>query len=128
MPVSAKPGYGNGAIPHLERSFEDNLVGIRSAFPSFPKGMKWENRKRKRLATIESEDPLATATLFANLASAGFVREESSNNGFRRWLKDGSYIGLRYISSSDGSPAVDLNIVTESFSRKIHFVLKGGKR
>lgn len=124
MPVSAKPEYGNGAIPHLERSFDDNLDGIRSAFPSFPKGMKWENKKRKRLTTIESENPLATATLFANLASAGFTREKNTDNGFRRWLSDGSVIGLRYVSSSDGSPAVDLNISSESFTRKIHFTLR----
>lgn len=34
-------------------------------------------------------------------------------------------VGLRVVTSSEGSPAVDLNIVGENHVRKIHFYKRG---
>lgn len=77
------------------------------------------------MTSVEADDPVAAATLFASLASDGFVSEVISNVGYRRELVDGTIIGLRVITSSKGSPAVDLNIVGEGYTRKIHFYKEG---
>ena len=123
--MSAKPEMGQ-AHPHVTgpRNFADNLASLQSVFPDYPQGMKWELKKSKRLTSIETDDPIADATLFAALASIGYISERASSNGFRRNLADGTIVGLRITTSSKGSPAVDLNISSEKYIRKIHFTKK----
>lgn len=77
------------------------------------------------MASIKAEDPVAAATLFAGIASQGFVAEVVNDRGYRRKLVDGTIVGLRIVTSSEGSPAIDLNIAGENHVHKIHFY-KGG--
>lgn len=123
--MSAKPKMGairtHSPKPH---GFADNLGNIRAAFPDYPDKFSWRLRKGKRLASVESDDPAADAALFASLASEGFISEVTNDIGYRRELADGTIIGLRIMTSSGGSPAVDLNIIGENHVRKIHFYRK----
>lgn len=110
--------------PPRSHGFADNVAGLQARF-GYPDNMSWELKKGKRLARIESDDPVAAATMFAGIASEGFESETTYANGYLRKMADGSFVGLRIITSSKGSPAVDLNIASESYVRKIHFY-KGG--
>lgn len=119
--MSGKP---ESNLAHYEapcHAFSDNLSGLQAEFPQFPDGMSWRSSKGKRIATIASDDPVGLATRFAGLASTGYASEAKLPNGYVRQLSDGSSITLRLTSSSDGSPAVDLNIFREGHIRKIHF-------
>ena len=106
--------------PSMGRSFVENVEALKSAF-NYPDGLGWSLGKGKRLARIETDDPVATATMFASIASRGFVSEVVNDKGYRR----NTIVGLRIVTSSESSPAVDLNIVGENHVRKIHFY-KGG--
>ena len=110
--------------PPKERSFGENVEELKSSF-GYPDGLDWKLKKGKKLARIETEDPVGAATMFAGIASRGFVSEVVNDKGYRRELADGTIVGLRVVTSSEGSPAVDLNIVGEDHVRKIHFY-KGG--
>lgn len=119
--MSGKPEGGLAHYKTPQHGFADNLPGLRAEFPQYPGNMSWKSSKGKRIATIASDDPVATATRFAGLASAGYASEARLPNGYVRKLADGSSVTLRLTSSSDASPAVDLNIAREGHIRKIHF-------
>ena len=69
-------------------------------------------------------------TGFINRISAGYVKitaipyRDGGKKGCVATLKDGTKITIRKKSSSDGSPAVDINIVSPGRVKphKIHFV------
>ena len=107
--MGAKPKMGT-IRSHSPKShgFANNLGNIRTAFPGYPDKFSWRLRKDKGLASVESDDPAADAALFASLASEGFISEVTNDTGYRRELADGTIIGLRIMTSSGGSPAVDL--------------------
>lgn len=108
----------------VSHGFAENIKALEQAF-GYPDNLDWKLKRGKKLSRIESDDPVATATMFAGIASEGFVSEVVNARGYRRELADGTIVGLRLVSSSDGSPAVDLNIADETHMRKIHFI-KGG--
>jgi len=83
------------------------------------------------IRNIASDNPAQTAKSFYDIAGNGGIEEKLSNGkGFRVSMKDGSIITYREVSSSDGSPAVDIHIISESDdtggvrTQKIHFVKK----
>ena len=65
----------------------------------------------------------------SSLSSAS-QQPHPNGKGYRVSMKDGSIITYREVSSSDGSPAVDINITSSSDdtggvrTQKIHFVRK----
>ena len=125
MPMCAKTESGLAyPAPSRARGFTENAKELKSAF-GYPDELDWGLRKGKRLASIETDDPVAAATMFAGIASQGFVSEVVNDKGYRRELADGTVVGLRIVTSSEGSPAVDLNIADENYVHKIHFY-KGG--
>lgn len=125
VPVSAKTDSDLAhPAPSRKRGFAENVKALKSAF-GYPDELDWSLRKGKRLTRIEADDPVAAATMFASMASQGYVSEVVNDKGYRRELADGTIVGLRIVTSSEGSPAVDLNIVGENHVRKIHF-FKGG--
>lgn len=79
-----------------------------------------------------SDNPLANATEFYNyIANGGIEVMMPNNRGFFTKMKDGTIISFREVSSSDGSPAIDINIKESSNTggikqQKIHFInMKG---
>lgn len=120
MPMSAKTESGLArSAPSKGRGFAENVEVLKSAF-DYPDGLDWSLRKGKRLASIGADDSVAVATMFAGMASQGFVSEIVNDRGYRRKLVDGTIVGLRIVTSSEGSPAVDFNIAGENHVHIIH--------
>ena len=89
------------------------------------KGQSSQNKVRN----IVSDNPSVTAKEFYDMiANGGLEKELPNDKGVKTDMADGSTIIFREISSSDGSPAVDINITkTDSVTgnlktQKIHFV------
>ena len=88
---------------------------------------------RSRTRNIFSPDNLATAKdFYSKIANGG--KETIYNHGALRVTKmsDGTYISMRTVSHSDGTPVVDINIEGSKSTggvkrQKIHFV-KGDER
>lgn len=108
--------------------------------PSLIKKYKYVNgyfgdhgQGRDYVRNITCNNPGATAKEFYDVAAHGGIEREMSNGkGVYTKMKDGSILSYREISSSDGSPAVEINIKHSSDHggikyQKIHFV-KGNKR
>ena len=85
-------------------------------------GMPGNGSRNRR---IKSADPLATATAFYRLISRGAIKRRPISTGFVATLKDGTQITIRRRSSSDGTPAIDINVENPNDSyvrrQKIHF-------
>ena len=114
------PG-GNGF-----HTFSDNLADLTGKYPLSTGGYFGEPSERKNSSAriIQSESPLDTAWDFFQRASAGAERTTTDGPGkYRAHLKDETIIMIREVSSSDGSPAVDIRIVSPHFvkTQKIHF-------
>lgn len=118
--------YSGGAVDY--RNFCDNVSDLKSDYV-FACGYfgKKGNGKNKSVRHIESDNPLLAAHDFYNRAANGGLREVL---GFGKWkttMGDGTVLTMREVSSSDGSPAVDINITRglsngDIKNQKIHFV------
>jgi hypothetical protein len=93
-----------------------------------------KNRKNGRIPReIFSKNPSTAATLFFNTLSQGgqkHVFNTSNGKGIEATLKDGSKITYRPLTSSIGSPAVEITISMspDVKPKKYHFVQKGGNK
>jgi hypothetical protein len=96
-------------------------------------GNKGNNSKNNKVRHIESCDPSKTAKEFYDTLTHGgkeepiYDKKTGEKIGKKTTLADGSVVAWRKVSSSDGSPAVDINIEYSSDSggikqQKIHFV------
>ena len=122
-------GFRNTQGVGLHHSLNDNLPDVTRRFPLAPCG-KFGERGRNNARVIKSSAPVGTAYEFFNRISAGYVKitaipyRDGGKKGCVATLKDGTKITIRKKSSSDGSPAVDINIVSPGRVKphKIHFV------
>ena len=65
----------------------------------------------------------STATEFYDDITKGYVKETVHPNGAKvRTMSDGTQITYRAKSSSDGTPAVDINKGNTYKPQKIHFI------
>ncbi len=129
MGKSIHGGFQNTMGHGPFRSLNDNLADVTRRFPLAPCGMFGE-RGNGDARIIKSKAPVGTAYEFFNRITSGYVKiseipyKDGSKKGCVATLKDGTRITMRKKSSSDGSPAVDINIVSPGRvkSHKIHFV------
>ena len=83
---------------------------------------------RSFVRIIESADPLSAAKDFYDKISYGGIEKTMNNRkGVYTKMKDGTILSFRKTSSSDGSPAVEINIKHSTDHgdlkyQKIHFV------
>lgn len=108
-------------------SLSDNLPELTRKYPLSENGYFGSASNRtsnSRVRQIASRNPLKTASDFYRHATTGAVSEKIIPSGKTSFLRDGTVITLRKISSSDGSPAVDIKIMTSGTvkTHKIHFV------
>ena len=123
-------GYKGGASHH--HSIGENLTKIRENY-LFSNGLFGSrgNSSRESTRHIESKNPALTSKDFYDkLAYGGIEMNLPNGKGKITKMEDGSIISYRIVSSSDGSPAVDINIRKSRDSggikqQKIHFVKKG---
>lgn len=89
-------------------------------------------RGNSRVRKIETDNPLEEARNFYATAGYGGIEEQLEDGKWITTMKDGTVLTMREVSSSDGSPAVDINISKSIEAagikkQKIHFVEKKGK-
>lgn len=104
-----------GNIPVLSNTFNYN------------NGYFGKKGTSNKVRIISSDDPLKTAIDFYDKLCYGGLKEElPSGKGWKVSMADGSIITFRPKSSSDGSPAIDINLKDSNYkgklkSQKIHF-------
>lgn len=109
-------------------SISENLPELISKY-KYSNGYFGDSGKgRSFVRNIVSEDPIATSKDFYDKAARGGIEKEMSNGkGYYTKMKDGSILSYREISSTDGSPVVEINIKSSNEHgdikyQKIHFV------
>lgn len=115
-------GSGNTKV------FSDNIARLTEKFPVSESGYFGKKGQSGKVRNIESDDPVATAQDFFQMATEGVATIKTNSKGrvFAEF-EDGTMISFRPVSHSDGSPAVDINISGSGpiKTQKIHFISKG---
>ncbi len=112
--------------PYRKCTIDDNAERMKKLYPLSPSG--YFGKKGKNSRVIKSASPEATSTDFYEKIGFGGRSEPLSNGrGTRTTLPDGSIIVHRLITSTPGSPAVDIKVIGTSKvkSQKVHFVKEG---
>lgn len=113
-----------------QHALAENLPDVLKDYPVNDEGffgVKGRSRDGS-VRNIVCDNPLEVARdLFYRLAKGGVVTPMSNAKGISSRLSDGATISFREVSSSDGSPAVEINLrkfVGETIieSQKIHIV------
>jgi len=119
-------GYKGGADHHY--SIAENLPTLQANYPYSDGYFGVHGQGRSFTRNIISSDPATEAkNFFDDAAYGGIIKEMSNGKGETVKMKDGSIISYREVSTSDGSPAVEINIKNKDASggikkQKIHFV------
>lgn len=121
-------GHGYKGDTGHHHSITENLSSLKSDY-------KYQNgyfgdpgQGRSFVRNIKSSDPAKSAKDFYDKAAHGGIEKQMSNGkGVYTKMKDGSILSYRAVSTSDGSPAVEINIKQsndhgEIKYQKIHFV------
>ena len=121
------------------QSIGENVKETANHFP-FANGLFGEKGRSRdtSIRNIVSDDPTTTAKQFYDSIAFGgkesvlIDKKTGKPKGMTTKMADGSIITWREVSSSDGSPAVDINIERSSDNnvvqqQKIHFVEGKGK-
>lgn len=122
-------GTYNPGNPHnAGKTFNDNLTS--SFLKDYPITKAEYFGKAGNLSSvreIQSADAYATVQDFADRISKGSTATKSIAHGWVATLADGTRITYRVVTSSKGSPAIDINIEKGSYkgevkTQKIHFI------
>lgn len=118
-------GYKGDTGHH--HSITENLSSLRANYKYSNGYFGDPGHGRSFVREIKSEDPVTTAKDFYDKAAHGGIEKEMDNGkGVTTKMKDGSILSYREVSSSDGSPAVEINIKHSNDHgdikyQKIHF-------
>ncbi len=121
-------GTGSMGGTTVTRSLSDNLNDLKSRYPYRDGYFGVKGKSDSKVRNIASDNPIATAKEFYQTATKGGIESPMKNGkGYTTRMKDDSMVSYREISTSDGSPAVDINIRRSTNSggikqQKIHFV------
>lgn len=126
-------GHGYKGDTGHHHSISENLPSLTDKY-SYANGLFGiPGKGRDFVRNIVCDDPVKTAKEFYDIGAYGGLEYKMSNGkGHYTKMQDGSIFSYREISSSDGSPAVEINIKESIDSggvkyQKIHFV-KGEKK
>jgi len=121
-------GYGGsrGGPGDTDAAISRNIERLRKEFPTSPGGYFGSRSTSTNRRNIASADPPRTARKFFDILSRGGQRSTDHKSGASRVrFPDGSNITYRPVSSSDGSPVVDVNLKISHGKiaryQKIHF-------
>lgn len=118
-------GYKGGASHY--HSLQENLSKLAKNYTYSNGYFGTKGAGRSFVRNIKDKDPLQAARDFYNKASYGGIEKNLPNGkGLYTKLKDGTILSFREVSSSDGTPAVEINIKKSTTSggvkyQKIHF-------
>lgn len=117
--------YKGGATSYHPLS--ENIRKVSKDYPIHNGYFGEDGEGRHKTREITSDNPLKTAKDFYDKIAYGGIEEDLANGkGVKTTMEDGTIITMREQSSSDGSPAVNINIKYSSDSagikdQKIHF-------
>lgn len=122
-------GSHNGG-PVIYHGFQGNVLKLKESY-DFSQGyfgVRGDGGS-SFVRHIESDDPLSAAHVFYDKAAYGGLEEKLGPGRWKTTMEDGTVLTMREVSSSDGSPAVDINIrrstdVGDVKNQRIHFVKK----
>ncbi|MEE3393496.1 MAG: hypothetical protein VZR23_07440 [Lachnospiraceae bacterium] len=121
-------GHGYKGDTGHHHSITENLPTLTSSYDYKNGYFGDKSGSNNRVRHITSNDPVKTAKDFYDKAAHGGIEHQMDNGkGVYTKMKDGSILSSREISSSDGSPAVEINIKHSKNHgdikyQKIHFV------
>lgn len=116
---------GNTSSYH---SISDNIPSIKASY-EYNNGYfgKIGKSRMANIRQIDCSDPISESKEFYdNLTNGGIEEILPNGKGVMTLMKDGTVITYRVITSTEGSPAVDINIKKSSGTggikkQKIHF-------
>ena len=121
-------GHGYKGDTGHHHSITENLGSLTAKY-DYSNGYFGEQGKgRSFVRNISSDDPANTAKDFYDTAAHGGIEGAMYNGkGYVTKMKDGTILSYREVSSSDGSPTVEINIRQSDDHgdikyQKIHFV------
>ena len=117
-------GYKGNSV--YFRSIGQNVLITSNTF-DYSKGYFGENSKHGKDRTRNITDNLAAARDFYDKIAFGGREQIVDDNTSITRMADGTVITMRKVSSSDGTPVVDINIKPSTHTggvkgQKIHFV------
>lgn len=102
---------------------EQNAESMKETYPLTPSGYFGEKGKNVRI--IKSPDPITTARdFYSRIRAGGDVSPLPNGKGTMTKLSDGTLIVYREVTSTPGSPAVEITVSGSKTikNQKIHFV------
>ena len=130
--TTAKKGPYKGGSP-IYRSLRDNIQELSKVYPISEDGYfsKVGKANEDEIRQIDGDDVMLTARRFYEaLAYGGIEKDLPNGKGVSTTLKDKTIVVYREITSTLGSPAVDINVNDSNDNcglkyQKIHFEKKG---
>jgi len=126
-------GHGYKGDTGHHHSITENLGSLQSEYKYNNGYFGDPGQGRSFVRNIACDDPIAVAKAFYDKAAHGGIEKTMENGkGVYTKMKDGTILSHREVSSSDGTPAVEINIKSSTDHgdikyQKIHFV-KGNKK
>ena len=126
---------GVGYTHYIKTDIKQSLPITMLSFP-YKDGYffdKSEQGNNNNIRQCTATDPLyCSKDVFSSLTEDAFTQSDYSQGTIIAILPDGTAITWRASSSSDGSPAVDINPSSEAIKmgvkrQKIHFIPSGGE-
>ena len=126
MSKSEHGGFLHTSGARRGRTLLDNVLQTTREFPLTVDGLFGNAGNNSGVRHIESRDPIATSHKFYGLLTDGGETLRQTTTMTIKKMSDGAIVTWRLVSSSDGSPAVDINMsrVVGGVVRthKIHFI------
>jgi hypothetical protein len=121
-------GHGYKGDTGHHHSIIENLSSLTSSYDYHNGYFGKKGQGRDYVRNIFSNNPVKAAQVFYDKAAHGGIERTMANGkGHYTKMKDGSILSYREVSSSDGSPALEINIKKSTNHgdlkyQKIHFV------
>ncbi|SEQ30423.1 hypothetical protein SAMN02910289_01723 [Lachnospiraceae bacterium RM5] len=121
-------GHGYKGDTGHHHSIRENLSSLISSYDYYNGYFGEKGQGRNFVRNITSADPVKTAQDFYDKAAYGGIERPMANGkGHYTKMKDGAILSYREVSSSDGTPVVEINIKKSTDHggikyQKIHFV------
>jgi len=121
-------GHGYKGDTGHHYSITENLSSLTSSYDYHNGYFGEKGQGRDFVRNISSADPVKTVQEFYDKAAHGGIERPMTNGkGHYTKMKDGLILSYREVSSSDGTPAVEINIKKSTDHggikyQKIHFV------
>lgn len=109
-------------------NISENIKNLEEKFLKNSSGYFGKRGASSKVRIIESNNQYKTAQEFWDILSkGGNIQVLLNKHGLIVYFHDGCYATYRVITSTKGSPAIEINIKNYDNvkSQKIHFILKG---